>query len=254
MIKRIIFFVSLEVSFITYSSFGIINDQHDFILIKSQSLKNSYISYVQSQNGKIFIVKQKRHRSVHSRLCIVRDTLSAYIAEKVRIPTNRVCIIPPRVYFLGKKFMDEPASLHTYAPGFTLREQPSVYDDLYVQQRWKSRWSYEQKGLTVEVIRNMARHPALPCIVALDTFIGNSDRHDGNLCYDFDTDTFCGIDMDDTFNKNLCKVACDHVRAMLDDVNLIFYFQEVAGLRKYKLTLEKLINCLFNYEVQQRVG
>ncbi len=253
MIKRIIFFVSLEVSFITYSSFGIINDQHDFILIKSQSLKNSYISYVQSQNGKIFIVKQKRHRSVHSRLCIVRDTLSAYIAEKVRIPTNRVCIIPPRVYFLGKKFMDEPASLHTYAPGFTLREQPSVYDDLYVQQRWKSRWSYEQKGLTVEVIRNMARHPALPLIVALDTFIGNSDRHDGNLCYDPKTDRFCGIDMDDTFNKNLCKVARDHVRAMLDDVNLIFSFQEVAGLRQYMLTLEKLIDKFTPDKLQKKL-
>jgi len=211
-------------------------------LLKSQSLKNSYISYVKNQNGKIFIVKQKKYRPVHARLCIVRDTLSAYIAEKVRIPTNRVCIIPPRVYFLGKKFMDEPASLHAYAPGFTLREQPSVYDDLYVQQRWKSRWSYEQKGLIVPVIRNMARHSDLPCIVALDTFIGNSDRHDGNLCYDSETDTFCGIDMDDIFDKNLCKVACDHVRAMLDDINLIFSFQEVEGLRQYMITLEKLID------------
>ncbi len=98
MIKRIIFFVSLEVSFTTYCLFGIINGEHNIILLKTQSLKNSYISYVQSQNGKIFIVKQKKYCPVHAKLCIVRDTLSAYIAEKVRIPINRVCIIPPRVY------------------------------------------------------------------------------------------------------------------------------------------------------------
>ena len=99
----------------------------------------------------------------------------------------------------------------------------------------------------------MSRHSDLPCIVALDTFIGNSDRHDGNLCYDSETDMFCGIDMDDTFNKNLCKVACDHVQAMLDDVNLIFSFQEVAGFRQYMLTLEKLIDKFTPDKLQKKL-
>ncbi len=160
---------------------------------------------------------------------------------------------PCELHFPGKRFVDEPASLHTYAPGFTLREQSNIYNDLYVQQRWKSRWSYKQKGLTVSVIRNMSRHPDLPCIVALDTFIGNSDRHDGNLCYDSKTDMFCGIDMDDTFDKNLCKVARDHVRAMLDDVDLIFSFQEVSGLRQYKFTLEKLIDKFPSHKLQKKL-
>ena len=216
--------------------------------------KNSYISYLKDVDGAFFVVKQKRNTSVYAKLCIVRDTLSAYIAEKLKIPTNYVCIISPDVPFPGKQFMREPASLHTYAACFTIRDQTSIYDDLYVQQRWKPKWSYEEKGLTVAVIKNMALHPDLPKIVALDTFIGNSDRHSGNLCYDPDTDTFCGIDMDDTFDKNLCKVACDHIRVILADESIVFIPCQVRGLMLYKTTLEKLIKNFPPHKLQKKLG
>ncbi len=228
--------------------------QSKYYVLKQCEGKNSYIGYIRGVDGAFFIVKQKKSTSVYAKLCIVRDTLSAYIAEKLKIPTNHVHIISSHVLFPGKQFMHEPASLHTYAPGVMIRDQTSIYDDLYVQQRWKPRWSYKEKGLTVEVIKNMSRHIDLPKIVALDTFIGNSDRHSGNICYDSDTDTFCGIDMDDTFDKNLCKVACDHMRVMLADESIVFTSCQVRGLMLYKATLKKLIKNFPPHKLQKKLS
>lgn len=72
----------------------------------------------------------------------------------------------------------------------------------------------EQRGLTQEVIDNMARHPMLPCIAALDTFLGNGDRSSPNLFYDKPTNSFTSIDLAAAFNRRLASVALYQVACL----------------------------------------
>lgn len=69
----------------------------------------------------------------------------------------------------------------------------------------------EKTGLTLAVIQDMAKHPDLPKIVALDTFVGNADRSCPNLYYDKVADRFCGIDMAASFSSPLAFWACQQL-------------------------------------------
>ena len=81
--------------------------------------------------------------------------------------------------------------------GFTLHQRLPKGDRL----------PYERRGLTPEVMDNMARHPMLPSIAAFDTFVGNGDRSSPNLFYDTPTDSFTGIDLAAAFNRRLASAA-----------------------------------------------
>jgi hypothetical protein len=79
------------------------------------------------------------------------------------------------------------------------------------------RWgplAVERTGLTIEIIQNMAKHPDLPRIVALDTFVGNADRSPPNLYYDEITDRFCGIDMAASFSSPLALAAYQRLEGL----------------------------------------
>jgi hypothetical protein len=95
-------------------------------------------------------------------------------------------------------------------------------------------------GLTLVVIQEMAKHPDLPKIVALDTFLGNADRSPPNLFYNASTDQFCGIDMAASFNSDLAKEACRQMQALIDE-NIVLTHQEKDSLAKYANTLKTLI-------------
>ena len=76
----------------------------------------------------------------------------------------------------------------------------------------------------------MSWHKDLPSIVALDLMIGNTDRHCGNLFYDPEKDSFWAIDMDDTFNKDLCAFACEKLITMMSDPHLSFQKKKLKHL------------------------
>ena len=71
---------------------------------------------------------------------------------------------------------------------------------------------------------------------------GNSDRHCGNLCYDPSTDSFCAIDMDDTFNKDLCDLACKKFELMIKKNGKIFTKEEKRALLQMRNTLKFLVH------------
>ncbi len=200
--------------------------------------KNCFVSYV-TINGKKYIVKQKKEYK--KQLAVVRDALSAWIAEVLGI-AHRVDIVSDKTEFTGKIKQHFPATLHTLAPGKTVREQRNIkYNALRLRQFWAQATSPMEKGLTRSIIMHMTWHHQLPEIVALDLLIGNSDRHCGNLCYDPDTDTFCAIDMDDTFNKDLCQLAREKLVLILQTDKVPFSRQEIYALRRMRDTLKFLI-------------
>jgi hypothetical protein len=202
-------------------------------LINTIESRNCVISYVVI-DGVIYLLKQKKDPK--KQLAVVRDALAAYIAECLGI-AHRVDIIPFKRKFPGKPHSEWPATLHTIAPGETVRMQKdSKYSALRLRQFWAGAKNFQEKGLTRAIITYMTWHRQLPLIVALDLITGNSDRHCGNLCYDPKTDTFCAIDMDDTFNKDLCLIACQKLK-MMQDEKVIFTQQEIFALKRLRNTL-----------------
>jgi hypothetical protein len=194
--------------FLIISSFSYVHvtpiDPKKIVLLQALESKNSFICFVKV-DGIIYLVKQKK--DFKKQLATVRDALAAYIVEGLHI-AHKVNVIGYKTNFLGKVRPTWPATLHTVAPGSTIREQRNcIYNALRLKQQWAYAQSFEEKGLTWIIINHMTWHRQLVDIIAADLFIGNSDRHSGNLCYDLETDTFCAIDMDDAFNKDLCALA-----------------------------------------------
>jgi len=207
-------------------------------LISTRETKNCFVSLVSIGNN-VYLVKQKKDSK--KQLAVVRDALSSYVARELDIAQD-VLIVSYKKKFPGKIKSTWPATIHTLAPGETVRVQKnSKYNMLRLRQFWAGAKNFGEKGLTRDIITYMTWHKQLPIIVALDLLIGNSDRHCGNLCYDPKTDTFCAIDMDDTFNKDLCLLACKKIKIMLDDDSIVLTRQELKALQIMRNTLTFLI-------------
>jgi hypothetical protein len=206
--------------------------------LSSFETKNCIVSYV-IIDGHKYLVKQKK--AFKKQLAVIRDALAAYIAKDLGI-AHEVDIIPADVDFPGKKHPLWPMTIHTIASGDTVRKQRNgKYYMLRLKQYWAHPDANNEIGLTRTIITHMTWHAQLPTIVALDLIIGNSDRHCGNLCYDPQTDTFCAIDMDDTFNKDLCELACKNLNKMIQSDDKPFTKLEISALIKLRNTLKLLI-------------
>jgi hypothetical protein len=207
-------------------------------LINTIEGKNCFISYV-IINGRKYLLKQKK--DYKKQLAVVRDALAAYIAEDLKI-AHQIDIIESNKEFPGKVKAWWPATLHTLASGDTVRKQPKCkYNALRLRQFWAQAQSFSEKGLTKAIISHMTWHRQLPEIIALDLITGNSDRHCGNLCYDPTMDTFCAIDMDDTFNKDLCLLAAKKLKFMIREDKVVFTKEEIRALTHMRNTLKFLV-------------
>jgi len=206
-------------------------------LISTVETRNCFVSYVMIKDT-VYLLKQKK--DPNKQLAVVRDALAAWVAKDLDI-AHHVAIVPFKNQFPGKR-PSWPATLHTLAQGKTVREQrDSKYNTLRLRQFWAHVATFNEKGLTKDIIKYMTWHRQLPIIVALDLMIGNSDRHCGNLCYDSYTDTFCAIDMDDTFNKDLCLLACKKLKCMMQDDVVIFTKEEIIALQAMRDALKFLV-------------
>jgi len=208
-------------------------------LVNTIETKNCFVSYV-LVNGKRYLIKQKK--AENKQIAVVRDALAAFLAKSLNI-AHKVDIISFKKKFPGKICAYWPATLHTIAPGETVRKQPnSIYSTLRLRQLWALAKNFDEMGLTRDMIRQMTWHKQLPIIMAMDLMFGNSDRHCGNLCYDPVSDKFCAIDMDDTFNKDLCIVACKKFEIMMQDPHDSFTIQEIHALMQLRKTIKYIIN------------
>ena len=219
-------------------------------LINTIETKNCFISYVMINNQR-YLVKQKK--ADNKQIAVVRDALAAFLVRGLKI-AHQVDIISFKKSFPGKIREIWPATFHTIAPGDTVRKQPNtVYSKLRIKQLWSLAKNFDETGLTREIIAQMTWHRQLPIIIAIDLITGNSDRHCGNLCYDPTTDTFCAIDMDDTFNKNLCQIACRKLEIMLEDPNNVFTIQEINAFIQLRKTIRYILDHYKSSEVVKKL-
>ena len=211
-------------------------DYAEAIFISGVESKNCFISYVEIK-GQKYIVKQKK-RFKHQ-LAVVREALSAYIAQDLDI-APLIQIIPADTNIAGKINVMWPATLQTVAPGNEVRSLvDSKYYALSLKQIYKNHVSLDKKGLTEKIISQMTWHWQLPIMVGLDLFIANVDRHCGNIFYDIQTDRFFAIDMDTTFNCDLSMLAYNKLKLMISNGKK-FSKAEIRSLREMKDTLKLL--------------
>ena len=222
------------------SSIGFHNNPENIKIVKQMQKRKSHIIFIEdTTSGNRFVVKQTDRESEKRQFDIINEALGSHIAQSIKIPTQRVIIIPANAMNSIKKYPQIPASLHTFVPGKIVRE--SSYKQIDIKQYGNSDKTKPKSGLIYERIRDMSLHPELPRIVAFDTFIGMNDRSGVNYLYDKQTDTFWLIDMADAFKINLCKIACAQVRKMIDNEELALTTRECCALRVYRNTMQFLI-------------
>jgi len=201
-----------------------------------------------------FLIKQIKDPNPDEQFLLVLDATACAIAESVCLPINRVRIVPAHTSFIGKKYPDRPATLHTCVPGSSVSESD---EDVRIHQRIPkpnclNKWplSPEREGLNSTIIENMARHEDLPGIVALDTFVGNADRSQPNLFYDPVTNRYYGIDLAASFCSELGKVACEQIQRF-EAQKREFSSSERVALAKYAKTLEQLLSLWTPESIEQ---
>ena len=94
--------------------------------------------------------------------------------------------------------------------------------------------------MTAEIVRSMSRHEDLCKIVALDTFIANTDRHKSNFFYDRETDHYYAIDLERSFSHNIATYANKFVKSVLNGREMVSK-KELHALRIYRDTLKNLL-------------
>jgi hypothetical protein len=207
---------------------------------------NAFINYVVI-NGVRYIVKQKKECK-KTIISVIRDALAAYIAKDLGI-AHSVEIIPTDNDIIGKVYQHCPATLLGIAKGKIIRQlaQDHKFFQLSLQQRNvdknvdKLDEKILNKWLDETIISQITWHKQLPIIIALDLFLCNSDRHRGNLFYDDVTDSFCAIDMDNIYRRNLPQFACQNLKKMVNVDKKKFSKKEIKSLKKMKKVLELLM-------------
>ncbi len=169
---------------------------------------------------------------------LAMDALGAIVAESVGILCNSIDIMPCHYSSMYKSYQKQPATLHSVIAGSTLKGV-SWFDDLTIRQR-KTDKPYSGLGLHLLAIRSMVKHADLPPIAALDTFLGNDDRHRNNMIYNRQSDRLHAIDFTLAFSKNLASITLKNLK-MLQRHKTTFTPAQKAALTVYNETLKKLL-------------
>jgi len=207
-------------------------DKNNIEVIASKVACHSYIKFVKDDKENLLLVKQTH---VYKPYAIMQEMIGAWIAHESKIAANEVRIIPAHVNFPGKQYVDRPATLHTFVSGIPVAQiVPSIHLDIKQPMP-----NGQASGLSLAVIANMANHPSLSGLVALDTFIGNTDRNKKNYFYDRRDNKFIAIDFGGSFKYNLGLLACNLICNLLENKH-DFSPKQLVGLRIYRNKLKHL--------------
>ena len=199
---------------------------------------NSFISYV-TIAGQHYVIKQKTNQEKQI-IAAMREALASYIAKDLKIAQS-VEIIPAHENVLGKKYPSSSATLHTLAPGKIVSAlRGHKYYLLCLKQRDPQGKKITGKWLTETIINQITWHKHIALIIALDLFICNTDRNRRNLFYDPATDSFCAIDMENIYRRNVAQMACKKLREMINVHHKKFTRAEIEALKIVKNTLQFL--------------
>lgn len=213
----------------------------DWKILQQGENDDCYLSWLEDDEGNAYVLKQIKDLDPSEQFLLVVDATANQIGYRLGISVNRVQVIPPGIDFPGKSLKDYPATLHTKVEGISAEDLlPWEGFTIHQKVRKPNSWMYKkwgplneaQKGLTQAVIKTISQHPDLQKIVALDTFVGNSDRSNPNIFYDHKNHQFYGIDMAASFGTHLALIAHNQLMSSHPKIALPMFLE----------TLEKLYN------------
>ena len=208
------------------------------------------VTFVKDHLGRCYVIKQKNRKTEKKfakSFTVVFEMLSAHIAKQLKIPAHHVRILPVGMNFPGKFIKNQVGTIHTLVPGCMVSKlHDSSYCNIDLKQYNSLQTSSCKLGLNRKVIADMALHPDLPRIVALDTFLCNRDRNGSNIFYDKVSDRFYAIDMENIYEAGDGRVlvvilSCRKIRRMLEN-NEYVSNKELQALKRYQETLVRLID------------
>lgn len=234
------------------------NEKNEYVQL-SEVKHASHADYVflQDASNREWIFKQIVEPSPDDQLAIILELFAADIAKAVHFPINSVRLISVSDDFKHRIFNQFPGSLHLKVPGKSIEEK-SPWDDFDIHQKFRTPFiaaskgplDPEEVGLRKIVIQNMAKHPDLQKIVALDTYLGNIDRSQGNIFYDTVTNRFYGIDMGTCLMCNLAEFAQEKLEKFASE-SIPFSDEEYEALQGYR---QALLTLLSKYPPQEMVA
>jgi len=204
--------------------------------------------FLQESMGSEWIYKQITNLSPEDQIVGILEVVASKVARTANIPINEVRMISGSDPFEHRLFDQYPGTLHLKVPGKSVENCPP-WEGFDIHQKIRSPFTIarlgslapEEIGLRREIIQNMAKHPDLAKIAALDTFLGNNDRSNPNLFYDKEGDAFYGIDMGNCWMGNLAQSAHERLKECFVQ-KFSFSPEERLGLDRYRQVLRSLIS------------
>lgn len=215
------------------------------------------ITVVTDANGVKYIVKQIPDGSIDEQCLLISDAFCASIGYQCGVSVNDATFIPYNIGNHVKQYPNQAAILLTYIEGTDLETVfppflRQLNDEFTIHQRtikpnapWQKHPPKDkEQGLTKDIIIHMSDHEDLPPIVALDTFVGNSDRSNPNILYDPQTGRFWGIDLAAGLHSpTLALCGFERLEELLSTNFLQTTNNKIwEGLNRFKNTLQTLVN------------
>lgn len=222
MMNYLFFYLFFLFSFVQATSQYLLNiPESEFKLMRQFESSHSYIGVViHKKTGTLYIVKQKKNkRSI--RWSMIQAILAyEYAVSTEQIISQRVYVIPKNINFPGKKYQDEPASLHTIVPGMSVKNWQYSIRGIDLNKVSKLVEDFSVKlprdgGIDLKIIESMTRHGDLPPIVALHLLVGFYDCHNKNIFYDYHKNRFSIIDMDSCYKSFLTSFSYESLKTIL---------------------------------------
>ena len=183
----------------------------------------SGVEFLESPSGEKYVKKQGQGALNQLFYKASKEVLVSDIAKGSGVPHVDVKLV------VGGT---APATLQSLAIGEELDKTPQGKTLNIQQGSPDSNIIFSRKNL-----ESMSAHPDLAKIAALDTFIGNPDRHNRNIFYDKKNDRYTAIDSEFAFYKDGAKPANEYF-SKLDFATLSP--KEMQGVRIYLDTLKSL--------------
>ena len=184
------------------------------------------------------LLKQAIKSHPKAQIKLIYDVIASHMAQALGLPCAEIELIPLSDICCHKFFSDQIALLMTRVPGIIIRKG-SKYFKLDLRQKIK-KGDVEKTGVTLEVMRNMSLHKDLALMLALDTYLGNSDRSPGNASYDEANDRFYAIDFGESFDLPLCRGVRVTLKKIKDGTYKLTS-DEWESLALYKRALQNIV-------------
>ncbi|HLW72928.1 MAG TPA: hypothetical protein VKR54_02675 [Candidatus Babeliales bacterium] len=156
------------------------------------------VDRVTDTNNNKFILKYHWHPTA------IREAVSTEIGKDV-CNINRIKIFPPHDASISSvdRMPNDIKTLHIYVPGKEVGEVINDHRRKNTEHHiCKNEFSIEYGLKDKETLEILTKHKDLAPIVALDIYVNNHDRHNGNIFYDEQSNHFYAIDMDRAFSDN----------------------------------------------------